>query len=656
MVLRFILSFCVFYLCIIQVLSCQNMPFDPSNYPFYSKNDLGLSMVNQKLQIKVYAPTADSVRFIIYKNGLGGSPKLVHFGVKIEQGVWQCVLPKKWLKHYYSIQTARKGVWGHEVCDPYAKAIGANGDRAYLVTDIFKHKKSTSKPQKTSPYTDASIYELHLRDISIHASSGVKNKGTFLGFSELNTKSPQGLLTGLSHIKDMGFTHVHILPFFDFKSINETRKPYNYNWGYDPKNYNALEGTFASDVYNPLTRIQEFKKMVEAIHAQGIKVIMDVVYNHTGASQEANFHQIEPGYYHRIKRDGKWSDASACGNETASERPMMRKFMIESLLHWMKNYGIDGFRFDLMGIHDIETMNEISMAIKKENPNALLYGEGWTAGDAMIPEPTRALKKYVSKLDQIAVFSDDYRDGIKGYVFDSKSLGFVQGNNSMIETIKFGFVGSTEHPQVDMSKCFYDKIAYANKTGQVIQYADCHDNLCLWDKITASTPNAINKDRMAMHTMALGLVFTSQGIPFIAAGTEFLRDKKGVENSFESPDSINAIDWTLKSKNIEVCNFTKELIAIRKAHKLFRMDSKLEIQKLVSFEKSTDWVFVAELSRGNWDDAWEKAMVIANSSNQEKELNLGHENWQLALSNQSITPFHTSVKIPPRGFCILYKK
>lgn len=656
MVLRFGACFCIFYLFLIQVLHCQNMPFNSSNYPIYSKNDLGLTTVDQRFQIKVYAPTADSVRFNIYKNGQGGAPSLTEYGVKTEQGVWLCVLPEKWLKHYYTIQTLRRGIWSHEVCDPYAKIVGGNGDRAYLLTDIFKQKKVSTKPIKTRPYTDASIYELHLRDISVHPSSGVKNKGTFLGFSEIDSKSPQGLLTGLSHIKDMGFTHVHILPFFDFKSIDETKKPYNYNWGYDPKNYNALEGSFATDVYNPLTRIQEFKKMVDAIHNQGIKVIMDVVYNHTGASQESNFHQIEPGYYHRIKPDGKWSDASACGNETASERPMMRKFMIESLLHWMKNFGIDGFRFDLMGIHDIGTMNEISMAIKKENPDALLYGEGWTAGDAMIPEPNRALKKYVSKLDQIAVFSDDYRDGIKGYVFDSKSLGFVQGNNSMMETIKFGFVGSMDHPQVDMSKCFYDKIPYANATGQVIQYADCHDNLCLWDKVLASTPHTNSKDRIAMHTMALGLVFTSQGIPFIAAGTEFLRDKKGVENSFESPDSVNSIDWNLKSKNIEVCNFTKKLMAIRKAHKLFRMNSKSEIQRQVSFEKSTDWVFVAELSRGKMKDSWKKAMVIANSSNEEKELNLPNPGWQLAISNQVIGSFVSNIKIPPHGFCILYKK
>jgi pullulanase len=334
-----------------------------------------------------------------------------------------------------------------------------------------------------------------------------------------------------------------------------------------------------------------------------------------------------------MKNDTIFADASACGNETASQRAMMRKFMIESVLYWVKEFHIDGFRFDLMAIHDIETMNQISKALRTVKPDILLYGEGWAAGSPNMPQEKLAFKRYVGKLDSIAVFSDDIRDGIKGYVFESKAKGFVNGNPALTETVKFGIVGVMSHPQVNMQKAFWDKVPYASAPGQVINYADCHDNLALWDKLSVSAPEATIEERIQMQEIAMGIVLTSQGIPFFLAGSEFLRTKKGVENSFNSPDSINAIDWTLKAKNLKVFKFVKQLIQIRKTHPLFRLQTADAIGEQLSFMELPEGLIGYTIQRKNEKDLWKTAMVVCNSLGSKQEITLPAGTWKVALSN-----------------------
>ena len=399
---------------------------------------------------------------------------------------------------------------------------------------------------------------MHVRDASIDENSGIKNKGKFLGLTEAGTKSSDGLSTGLDHLKELGVTHIHLLPCFDFNSIDESKpdKP-QYNWGYDPLNYNVPEGSYSTNPYDGVTRIREFKQLIETFHENGLRVVMDVVYNHTGLTENSNFNQLVPGYYYRQTADGKFSNATGCGNEVASEREMVRKFILESVKYWVKEYHVDGFRFDLMGVMDIQTMNLISKELHQLKPDILLYGEGWTAGSSPLPDSLHALKKYAYKLNHIAVFSDDIRDGIKGSVFERKDKGFVSGKPGLEETIKFGIVASCKHPQVDYSKVNYSKAPYAAEPDNTITYCECHDNNTLWDKLFLSATDATEEQRKEMQKLALSIVLTSQGIPFLHAGTEFLRSKKGVENSFESPDSINEIDWSLKAKNKDVFDYVK---------------------------------------------------------------------------------------------------
>ncbi|MEQ1678268.1 MAG: type I pullulanase, partial [Chitinophagaceae bacterium] len=529
--------------------------------------------------------------------------------------------------------------WKKEVPDPYAKATGVNGERAMIV-DLVKTNPDGWTKDKSPLFknkTDAIIYELHIRDASISSTSGIKNKGKFLGLTETGTKNAAGFSTGLDHIKELGVTHVHLLPCYDFNSIDEAKPDAKYNWGYDPLNYNVPEGSYSTDPYDGVTRINEFKQLVQTFHANGLRVVMDVVYNHTALTETSNFNQLVPGYYYRQTKDGVFSNASACGNETASERPMFRKFMLESMLYWVKEYHIDGFRVDLMGIHDIETMNLISKELHKIKPDILLYGEGWTAGSSPLPDSLRAIKVNAKKLDRIAVFSDDLRDGIKGSVFDHKDKGFVSGKPGMEESIKFGIVASCKHPQVDYSKVNYSKAPYSAQPFQTISYCECHDNHVLWDKLGISAKDATEEERVNMHKLALSIVLTSQGISFLHAGTEFLRSKKGVENSFESPDSINAIDWNLKSKNKEVVDYVKALIDIRKKHPAFRMTTARQMTDNIHFLKDMPESVIAYTINGKaLKDSWEKILVIFSGTAAEGvTLPLGK--WKAAVDNNHIT-------------------
>ena len=511
--------------------------------------------------------------------------------------------------------------------------------------------------------TDAIIYELHVRDLSSHKSSGIKHKGKFLAFTEEGTKNPAGLSTGIDHIQELGVTHIHLLPSFDFRSVDESQLEKNeFNWGYDPLNYNTPEGSYSTNPEDGKVRIKEFKQMVQSLHKKGLRVIMDVVYNHTGKTHDSNLDQLVPGYYYRQWEDGKYSDAAACGNELASDREMVRKFMVESVKYWAQEYHVDGFRFDLMAIHDIETMNTIAAELKKIDSSILLYGEGWTAADSPLPEEKRALKVHAYQLKDVAVFSDDIRDGIKGNVFDEKSTGFVNGSTKMKETIKIGVVASGNHPQVDYTKGYYAKKAYTSTPSSIINYVSCHDNHTLYDKLKISQPKASEADLIKMHKLANTIVFTSQGTAFINAGVELKRTKGGEHNSYNLPDSINQINWNWKTDNIELFKYYQNLIHLRKSHPAFRMLSNEDIQKNIEFIDTKTPQLVAFLIKNNANgDEWKNILVVYNGSNKSINLKLPEGFWTTALSNhkfekEEAKKVSKELTIHPISSSILFQK
>jgi pullulanase len=609
-----------------------------NKYPVYNGTDLGLTYSSRQSSFRIWSPPATNAQLLIYADGVADKPSNTIPMKKSTGGTWVAVLPGDQKGKFYAFRVYINKQWLNAVPDPYAKAVGVNGKKGMIIdlkqTNPSGWDKDTSTTYATSPLskktreawaeTDAIIYELHVRDASIATNSGITNKGKFLGLTEKGTKNKEGLSTGLDHLKELGVTHVHLLPSYDFYSVDETKpdKP-QYNWGYDPLNYNTPEGSYSTDAYNGAVRIREFKQLIKTFHENGLKIVMDVVYNHTMLTGDSYFNQLVPGYYYRHTPDGKFSNATACNNETASERTMMRKFMIESVKYWVQEYHIDGFRFDLMGVHDIATMNLISQELHKLKPDILLYGEGWTAGASPLPDSLRALKANAAKLDRIAVFSDDIRDGIKGSVFENFDRGFASGKPGMEESIKFGIVAACRHPQVNYSKVNYSKAPYAAQPYNTVTYTECHDNHVLWDKLAISAADATEEQRREMHKLALSIVLTSQGISFLHAGTEFLRSKKGNENSYNAGDSINAIDWSLKTKNKDVFEYVKTLIKLRKDHPAFRMTTTARIAANLKFLDHQQESVVAYTINGTpVNDPWQNILVVFNGSNDKATFSL----------------------------------
>ncbi len=626
----------------------------------YEGNDLGLTYAPTTSTFKIWSPTAVSIMLRFYKKD---RPNVAEVDLietvqmlKSDKGTWVYTAKGDRKGQYYTVQvTTTDGKTQKEVPDIYAKAVGANGVRAQVVdlktTNPIGWNKDKSPVLKQK--TDAVIYEMHIRDMSISDNSGIRQKGKFLGLTELGTTYTEGsrkVKTGLDHIKELGVTHVQILPFYDYFTVDETKTNdptyKKYNWGYDPLNYNAPEGSYATNATDGTTRIRELKQMIQTLHKNGLRVIMDVVYNHTMFGEESYFNQIAPHYYHRFKTDGTWSNASACGNETASDKPMMRKFMLESVKHWVEEYHIDGFRFDLMAIHDIETMNLISNELHKIKPDVLLLGEGWTGGDSPLPEERRSLKKNVFKLDRVAAFSDDIRDALKGSVFDHKDRGFVSGKNNTEESIKFGIVAATQHPQVNYANVNYSKERWAAEPSQCINYPECHDNHTLWDRLLSSNPDDSEETRIKMHKLAQTMVLTSQGIPFLHAGTEFLRTKKGVENSYNSPDSINEMDWSRKLKYQKVNDYFRQIIALRRNHPAFRLATTDLIQKNLTFvePKAFDgsaWfesknTIMYTLNGAAVGDNWQRILVIYNGNTEGGRFQIPAGNWRVVMNGESV--------------------
>ncbi len=507
------------------------------------------------------------------------------------------------------------------------------------------------------------IYEMHHRDFSVDSTSGIKNKGKYLALTEHGTVNSGNQPTGIDHLVELGVTHVHLLPSSDYASIDETKLDENhYNWGYDPANYNVPDGSYSTDPYQPAVRVKEFKQMVQALHRAGIRVIMDVVYNHTFNTLESNFERTVPGYFYRQKEDGTLANGSGCGNETASERPMMRKFMIESVLYWIKEYHIDGFRFDLMGVHDIETMNEIRKAVSKVDSTICIYGEGWAAEAPQYPADSLAMKGNVSQMPGIAVFSDELRDGLCGPVWEKDKGAFLAGVPGGEMSVKFGIVGAIKHPQVRCDSVNYSQKPWAEQPTQMISYVSCHDGLCLVDRLKASMPGATPEQLVRLDKLAQTVVFTSQGIPFIYAGEEVMRDKQGIDNSYKSPDAVNAIDWRRKTKNGDIFTYYKRLIDLRKSHPAFRMGNAEMVRKHLEFLPVEGQNLIAfRLKEHANGDSWEDIIVAFNSRTTPARLEVPVGKYTVVCKDGVIdvrglgTQTGPEVIVPGQSALIMYK-
>lgn len=548
---------------------------------YYDGDDLGVTYTPERTVFRLWAPTASEASVLIYHSWDG---ELVERRPMIRdiQGTWVLTVNEDCNHWYYNYGVQIGSQW-NEAVDPYARAVGVNGDRG-VVLDLRSTEPqpwTEDRPVLVAP-VDAVIYELHVKDLSIHPQSGSRYPGKFLGLAESGTTGPDGIPTGLDHISGLGVTHVQLLPVYDYapESVDETKLELpQYNWGYDPKNYNVPEGSYATDPYAPELRIKELKQTIQALHDRGIRVIMDVVYNHVYDGYQVNFTKLVPGYYLRYKADGTFSNGSFCGNECASERAMMSKFIVDSIVYWAKEYHMDGFRFDLMGLMDIVTMNEIRRRLDKIDPSIIMIGEGWIM-DTVLPEAQRANQGNAAMLPRIAHFNDGFRDAVKGNIFIYDRKGFISYGDGFKESVKRGIVGGIQYG---------DSIAqYATEPDQTVNYVECHDNHTLWDKLLLSTEGETDKQRRRMHRLASAMVLTSQGIPFIHAGQEFMRTKQGVENSYKSPIEINQMDWQRCADQQSDVLYMCSLIKLRQAHPAFRLRTAQEIREHLHFEQAPD--------------------------------------------------------------------
>lgn len=580
----------------------------------------------EQTTFRLFAPdNAKTVKLRIYKAGHKGRPERT---VKMERtaaDTWTATVTGNLMGRFYTFDTGRG-----ECAGVFAKAVGVNGQRAAII-DMDKTDPAgwndDRRPVVKSP-ADLVIYEMHHRDYSIDASSGIANGGKFLALTD-----PKAI----AHLKELGVNAVHILPSFDYASVDETRlSTPQYNWGYDPVNYNVPDGSYSTDPYKPETRIREFKQMVLALHKAGIRVILDVVYNHTFNIDGSNFQRTYPDYFYRKTADGKYSDGSGCGNETASERDMMRRFMVESVLYWIDEYHIDGFRFDLMGCHDIETMNAIRKAVDKVDPTIFIYGEGWSAGSCALPKEQLGLKANMKAMPGIAAFSDELRDALRGPFSDDTKGAFLAGKPGEEESIKFGIAGAIEHPQVDMSKVNYSTEAWASQPTQMISYVSCHDDMCLTDRLRASIPGITTDELIRLDMLAQTAVLTSQGVPFILSGEEMLRDKKGVHNSYNSPDSINRLDWNNMERYPQVMDYYKNLTRLRRNHPAFRLGSADLVRRHLEFLPTQPGLVAFRLKDYAGRDDWRNIIVILNAAKQQRKVTIPQGNYTIVCHEGKI--------------------
>lgn len=614
-----------------------------------------------KTQTVFHLNASSTPKLRLYKSGLGGKPVKTIKMQAIGNDRWEATVKGNLAGMFYTFDIG-KG----ECPGTFAKAVGVNGNRGAILNMADTNPEGWAddrRPALASP-ADQIIYELHMRDFSISPTSGMKHQGKYLALTE-----PRAI----AYLKSLGINAIHFQPLFDYASVDETQlhRP-QFNWGYDPKNYNVPEGSYSTDPYKPEVRIREFKTMVQALHKAGIRVIFDAVYNHTFDIEGSNFQRTYPDYYYRKTADGRYSDGSGCGNETASERPLMREFMIESVKYWINEFHIDGFRFDLMGVHDIETMNQIRAAVDAIDPTIYIYGEGWSAGTCAYPQEKLAMKASTYKLNGIGAFSDDMRDALRGPFSDDTKGAFLAGIKGEEESLKFGLVGGIAHNQVDMTRVNYDKKPWTNEPTQQISYVSCHDDMCLVDRLKASVPGLKDMtrsqaDRQAelirLDLLAQTAVFTSQGVPFMLAGEEMLRDKKGVHNSFASPDSINEFNWDNLKQYPQVFEYYSNLIKLRRNHPAFRLGTAEAVREHLEFIATDDCLVAFRLKNLEGIDSWKDIIVVLNANKEAKTIAIPEGEYTVACCNGVINEqgiglsFKASeAKVDAQSALILYQK
>ena len=568
------------------------------------------------------APQQPTLR--IYADGEGGKPLQQYKMRAAGKHRWTLTLKRNLQGKFYTFD-----IGCGETPGVFATAVGVNGKRAAIIDRATTNPAGWAqdkRPALLSP-ADQVIYELHVRDFT-HKMPNNAHPDKFLGVADT---------AALAHLKRLGVTAVHLLPSFDFSSIDET-KPHlpAYNWGYDPQNYNVPEGSYATNAYDPATRIKEFKQMVQALHRAGIRVILDVVYNHTADIEHSNFQRTYPDYYYRKRADGSYSDGSGCGNETASEKPLMRAFIIESIVYWAREYHIDGFRFDLMGVHDIKTMNAACRALHKIDPSIFIYGEGWSAGQCAYPSHLLASKAHMKQMPGIAAFSDELRDGLRGPFYDDKQGAFIAGVSGAEERIKFGIVGGIAHPQVNMQQVGGDHLPWNDDPTQFISYVSCHDDMCLVDRLRASVPNLTPEMLVRLDCLAQSVVMLSQGVPFMLSGEEMLRDKQGVHNSYQSPIEINALPWQNLQRYPQLFTYYQRLIALRRHHPAFRLGNANLIRQHLSFLPTQPNLVGFMLTGHAGGDVWNNIVVAFNANNEARKVTVPKGRYTIVASNGTI--------------------
>lgn len=619
----------------------------------YEEDDLGATYNSNYTLFKIWAPIHEDVKVKIYDR-YDDSEGKVYPMVKGENGLWELKLEGDFKNKYYNYVVTKDNMQ-IEVTDPYTKGATVNGTRGMIVdfksidpVDWEDHKL----PKPLDP-TESIIYEIHVRDFSIDKFSGMRNKGKYLALTEEGTRSEDGLSTGLEHLKELGVTHVHVLPIFDFASVDET-KDGEYNWGYDPYLYNVPEGSYSTNPYDGTVRIRELKEMIKVLHENDIRIVMDVVFNHTYSVDNSPFGILAPKYYYRTDEGGNYFNGSGCGNEIASERPMVRKFILDSIKFWATEYKIDGFRFDLMALHDIETIKAAERELKKINPNCLIYGEPWTGGLSSLDESLQ-FKKGKQQGMNVAFFNDDFRNAIKGDN-DGTGWGFVNGASRLKKEIKKGIVGSINYK--------HDIIGFAKEPVETINYVSSHDNLTLFDKIEKSNPNATIEEKIKMNRLALSIILTSQGIPFINGGSEILRTKKGHHNTYNAGDELNKIDWSRKSLYKDTFEYIRGLIEVRKSQKIMAMNRAEDIRKYLKFVGSPNRA-VAYFLNSPYEEEYKHIFIAHNANRHEVEINLPiYGKWKVIANEHEVNIkgvykgnqyFEDSVKVAPLSTYILYK-
>lgn len=626
----------------------------------YNGNDLGANWTKDSTTFRVWAPTATAVMVNLYESGNPAEPDLIdQLEMKKDaNGTWVLEHAGDLNGVYYTYQVDVDGKTV-EACDPYARTTGVNGRRA-MVIDLDSTDPEGWETDKDPHYddaiTDAIIYELHVRDLSVDNSSGIQNKGKFLGLIETGTTNSAGVPTGLDHIKNLGVTHIHLLPSYDYGSIDEDNlQDNNFNWGYDPQNYNVPEGSYSTDPYNGEVRVKEFKQMIKGLHDNGISVIMDVVYNHVYDAKGFCFNQIVPGFFSRITPMGNYSAGSGCGNDTASEREMVKKYIVDSVNYWADEYHIDGFRFDLVGLIDTETINEVVKTVKQKHPNVIFYGEGWTMDTQLTKEGyTLATQRNSEDIPNFAFFSDTIRDAIRGPMTNVTQPGYCSGGS--------GFGGN-------IVSCFKGMPSWCKTPSQTINYASCHDNHALFDRITMATPDATFEERVRMNNLAAAIVMTSQGTPLFQAGEEMLRSKPLPDgtydhNSYKSPDSVNNLKWNDLDQELymDTYRYYQGLIEFRKAHPALRMTDAEQVQEAITAITDSKTSALAFQIDGKINGEQSDGLyVIFNPRAETADMVLPEGKWTIYINvdDAGVTPLGTaegSISVDPISAMVLVKE